>query len=255
MTSKTDRRIVAGNWKMNTTPSEGSVLAQGVIDKVAAPVGKVIFGVPAIQLVKIKQLTAAAEGYYVAAQNMHQKADGAFTGEMSAAMLADARIDYVILGHSERRQYSGEDDTLINAKIVAALDAGIIPIYCCGEKLDIRESNNQNVVVGKQIEQALSALSPKQMAKVVVAYEPVWAIGTGKTASPQQAQEMHAFIRQMISDQFGSEIANGISILYGGSVKAANAEELFGMADVDGGLVGGASLDAQAFADIIKAGQ
>ena len=253
MSDKNSRRIVAGNWKMNTTPTQGAALAQGVIEKASTPSGKVIFGVPAIQLTKVKEIVAAAEGYFVAAQNMHEEDKGAYTGEISASMLADAGVDYVILGHSERREYNGEDDFLIHAKIVKALDHGLLPIYCCGEKLDIRESNSQEMVVGKQIEQALSSLSADQMSKVVIAYEPVWAIGTGKTASPDQAQEMHAFIRRMISDTFGSDIADGVSILYGGSVKPGNAKELFGMADVDGGLVGGASLDADSFAAIIKA--
>ena len=239
---------------MNTTPREGATLAQGVIDNAGAqPTGKVIFGVPAIQLMQVKKITDGAPGYFVAAQNMHEMDSGAYTGELSAGMLADAGIEYVILGHSERRQYFGETDDVINAKIVKALDHGILPIYCCGEKLDTREANNQELVVGKQIDQALSGLSPRQMSQVVIAYEPVWAIGTGKTASPQQAQDMHAFIRRMIADQFGSEVANGTSILYGGSVKPANATELFGMQDVDGGLVGGASLDAEGFAKIIAA--
>ena len=184
---------------------------------------------------------------------MHHEDSGAFTGEHSAAMLADAGVAYVILGHSERRQYFGETDSVINTKIIKALDAGIQPIYCCGEDLDSREAGNQEMVVGKQIDQALSGLSPEQMAQIVIAYEPVWAIGTGKTASPQQAQDMHAFIRQMVTDQFGSEIAQGVSILYGGSVKPGNAAEIFGMADVDGGLVGGASLNADSFAAIINA--
>ncbi len=249
-----NRNIVAGNWKMNTTPTEGAALATGVISAAGdSPGAKVIFGVPAIQLLRIKEITAKAEGYYVAAQNMHHEDKGAYTGELSAAMLADAGVDYVILGHSERREYFGEDDNTIHVKIVKALEAGITPIYCCGEKLDTREADNQEVVVGKQIERALSSLSPDQMSQVVVAYEPVWAIGTGKTASPQQAQDMHAFIRRMIADQFSTKIADGVSILYGGSVKPANAVELFGQNDVDGGLVGGASLDAHSFAKIIDA--
>lgn len=245
--------MVAGNWKMNTTPTEGKALAQGVIAAAGTPPTKVVFGVPAIQLMQVKALTANAEGYYVAAQNMHHEDKGAYTGELSAAMLADAGIDYVILGHSERRDYFGEDDHLINTKVTKALAAGLLPIYCCGEKLDIREANNHEMVVGKQIEQALFSLAPEQMEQVVIAYEPVWAIGTGVTASPDQAQEMHAFIRQMIANQFGDTIAQSTTILYGGSVKPGNADELFGMTDVDGGLVGGASLDAEGFAAIIKA--
>jgi len=245
--------MVAGNWKMNTTPTEGKALAESIIAAAGTPPTKVVFGVPAIQLLQVKELTANAEGYYVAAQNMHQEDKGAYTGELSAAMLADAGIDYVILGHSERRDYFGEDDYLINTKIDKALAAGLLPIYCCGEKLDIREANNHEMVVGKQIEQALFSLAPEQMEKVVIAYEPVWAIGTGVTASPEQAQEMHAFIRRMISNQFGETIAQQTTILYGGSVKPANADELFGMPDVDGGLVGGASLSVENFAPIIAA--
>jgi triosephosphate isomerase len=193
------------------------------------------------------------EGYALAAQNMHEAESGAYTGEHSAAMLADAGVEYVILGHSERREYSGEDDELISQKIVRALDSGLRPIYCCGEKLEIRENNNQEVVVGKQVETALYALGPEQITWVTIAYEPVWAIGTGKTATNEQAQEMHAYIRRMIANQFGSDIAGNVTILYGGSVKPANAAGLFAQPDVDGGLVGGASLDAESFAAIVRA--
>lgn len=245
--------MVAGNWKMNTTPTQGKALAGDIIAAAGTPPTKVVFGVPAIQLMSIKEITAQHEGYYVAAQNMHHEDKGAYTGELSAAMLADAGIDYVILGHSERRDYFGENDSLVNVKINKALEAGLLPIYCCGEKLDIRESGNHEMIVGKQIEQALFSLNPDQMEKVVIAYEPVWAIGTGVTASPEQAQEMHAFIRQMIANQFGSAIAENTTILYGGSVKPANADELFGMSDVDGGLVGGASLSVENFVPIIAA--
>ena len=248
-----NRTMVAGNWKMNTTPSTGKALAESIISAAGSHNTKVVFGVPAIQLMQIKELTADAEGYFVAAQNMHHEDSGAYTGELSAEMLADAGIDYVILGHSERRDYFGEDDALINKKIVKALAAGLKPIYCCGEKIDVREAGNHEMVVGKQIEEALSGLSPEQMREVVIAYEPVWAIGTGVTASPQQAQDMHAYIRQLLSNQFGDTIAQNTSILYGGSVKPANAEELFAMGDVDGGLVGGASLTAENFVPVIKA--
>lgn len=245
--------MVAGNWKMNTTPTEGKSLAEGIISQAGTPGTKVVFGVPAIQLMQIKALTAQAEGYYVAAQNMHHEDSGAYTGELSASMLADAGIDYVILGHSERRDYFGEDDNLINTKINKALEAGILPIYCCGEKLDVREADNHEMVVGKQIEEALLCLSPEQIKQVVIAYEPVWAIGTGVTASPQQAQDMHAYIRRLIANQFSSTVADNIPILYGGSVKPANADEIFGMPDVDGALVGGASLSAENFVPIIAA--
>ena len=244
--------MVAGNWKMNTTPTEGAALVRDVMERVGTPTTKVVFGVPALQLLDVKRQLAGQSGYYVAAQNMHQEKSGAYTGELSAAMLADAGIDYVILGHSERREYYGEDDELINAKILAALEAGLIPIYCCGEKLDIREAGNQEVFVGKQVEQALYSLAPEQIRRVVIAYEPVWAIGTGVTATKEQAQEMHDYIRRMITNQFGSDVGSNLTILYGGSVKPANAAELFGQPDVDGGLVGGASLDAASFAAIVN---
>ena len=245
--------MVAGNWKMNTTPTEGKALAQAIMEQVPQPGTQVVFGVPAIQLMQIQELVNGQSNYAVAAQNIHQEASGAYTGELSAAMLVDAGIEYVILGHSERRDYYGEDDDLINLKLTRALEAGLKPIYCCGEKLDIREAGNQEVVVGRQIEQALYSLDDEQIRRVVIAYEPVWAIGTGKTASNEQAEEMHAYIRKMIGNQFGSEVAANMTILYGGSVKPGNAAELFAEPDVDGGLVGGASLDADGFAAIIRA--
>jgi len=245
--------MVAGNWKMNTTPRVGTQLVNDVMERVELPAVKVVFGVPATHLKEVQQLVAQKDNYAVAAQNMHEEHSGAYTGEISADMLSDIGVEYVILGHSERREYAREDDNLINRKIVRALDAGLKPIYCCGEKLDIRESNNQSVVVGKQVEQALFSLSDEQVKRVVIAYEPVWAIGTGVTASKEQAEQMHEYIRRMIANQFGSEIADHMTILYGGSVKPANAAELFGEKDVDGGLVGGASLDAESFAAIIRA--
>ena len=247
------RTMVAGNWKMNTTPTEGSQLVRQVMDAVGTPSTRVVFGVPAIQLMAVQRQLAGQPGYYVAAQNMHQAKSGAYTGELSAGMLVDAGIEYVILGHSERREYYGEEDNLINEKIIAALEAGLKPIYCCGEKLDIREAGNQEVIVGKQIEQALNTLTPEQARHLVIAYEPVWAIGTGVTASAEQAQQMHDYIRRMVGNQFGSEVASNMTILYGGSVKPGNAAELFAQPDVDGGLVGGASLDAESFAAIVKA--
>ena len=245
--------MVAGNWKMNTTPRTGSALVRAVMERVGTPTTQVVFGVPAIQLMAIQELVRDRPGYAVAAQNMHQEKSGAYTGELSAEMLVDAGIEYVILGHSERREHAGEDDELINRKIMAALAAGIKPIYCCGEKLDIREAGNQEVVVGKQVEQALGSLSPEQVRQVVIAYEPVWAIGTGVTATKEQAEQMHDYIRRMIGNQFGAEVAQNMTILYGGSVKPDNAAELFAEPDVDGGLVGGASLDAESFAAIVQA--
>lgn len=246
------RKMVAGNWKMNTTPAEGLALAKAVIEQ-AKPTTKVVFGVPAIQLMTIQALTTQAEHFHVAAQNMHQEDNGAYTGEISGPMLAAAGIDYVILGHSERREYYGEDDQLIGNKVRKALAHDLLPIYCCGEKLDIREADQHEAIVGEQLKTALFDLDAADFSKVVIAYEPVWAIGTGVTASPQQAQDMHAFLRQQIAQQYGQEIAAATTILYGGSVKPGNAKELFGQPDVDGGLVGGASLKPTDFSAIIAA--
>ncbi len=238
---------------MNTSPAEGARLIQEVMEKVGTPATRVVFGVPALQLMQAQELVAGHTNYAIAAQNMHQETSGAYTGEISAGMLSEVGIEYVILGHSERRDYAGEDDDLINLKIQRALEAGLRPIYCCGEKLDIREAGNQELVVGKQVEQALYSLDPEQIEKIVIAYEPVWAIGTGRTASKEQAQDMHAYIRRMIANQFGADVAQNLTILYGGSVKPNNAVELFSQPDVDGGLVGGASLDAENFAAIVNA--
>lgn len=249
------RTIVAGNWKMNTTPSEGARLVNDLVAAVPEPGVRVVLGVPAIQLLDVQRQLSGKANYAVAAQNMHQQESGAYTGELSAPMLADAGIEYVILGHSERREYFGEEDELIGLKVSRAIAAGLKPIYCCGEKLDIRQSNNQDIVVGKQIESALFSLSREQISQVVIAYEPVWAIGTGVTASNEQAEQMHEFIRRMISNQFGEGVAKDMSILYGGSVKPANAAALFAEQDVDGGLVGGASLNADDFAAIIRAAE
>ena len=246
------RKMVAGNWKMNTTPAEGVALAKAVIEQ-SNPTTKVVFGVPATHLMAIKELTASADHFHVAAQSMHQEESGAYTGEISGGMLSAVEIDYVILGHSERREYYGEDDQLIGTKVRKALAHGILPIYCCGEKLDIREAGKHEEVVGDQLKTALFDLSPEDFSKVVIAYEPVWAIGTGVTASPEQAQDMHAFLRAQIAEQFGKDIAESTTILYGGSVKPGNASELFGQPDVDGGLVGGASLKATDFSAIIAA--
>ena len=189
---------------------------------------------------------------HVAAQNMHQSASGAFTGEISSAMLLDIGVQYVILGHSERRAYYGETDELLKEKVKAALQAGLHIIFCFGEELEDRKSETHLDVVKKQLSTVLFDLNATQWQQIVLAYEPVWAIGTGETASPEQAQEMHAFIRSMILENYDSSCANAVSILYGGSVKPANATEIFAQADVDGGLIGGASLLAEDFAAIVN---
>jgi triosephosphate isomerase len=189
----------------------------------------------------------------VGAQNCSEHESGAYTGETSAVMLKAMNIPYVIVGHSERRQYFGEDGELLAKKVDVALKNGLTPIFCCGEPLEVREKNGHEALVKKQVEESLFHLDASQLQKVVIAYEPVWAIGTGKTATSQQAQEMHSVIRKHLAGKYGASEADTISILYGGSVNAANAKELFACADVDGGLVGGASLKSREFTEIIKA--
>jgi triosephosphate isomerase (TIM) len=189
----------------------------------------------------------------VSAQNCSEHEWGAFTGETSAPMLVSMDIPYVVLGHSERRQYFGENGALLRKKVDMALANGLTPIFCCGEPLEIREKGTHKALVQQQVEESLFHLDTEGIKKVVIAYEPVWAIGTGRTASAQQAQDMHAVIRRQLTEKYNEEVAGSISILYGGSVKAANAKELFSCTDVDGGLVGGASLNAREFTDIIKA--
>jgi len=246
------KNIVAGNWKMNLNYNEGRDLAKSVVAALQPSETLVILGTPFIHLKNVSQIIKDVSNLSLAAQNCHQEESGAYTGEVSAAMLASCEVEYVILGHSERRAYFGETDKLIAKKIDQALSHNLRPIYCCGEQLEVREAGKQNDLVGGQVKEALFHLDKAQIQQLVIAYEPVWAIGTGKTASPEQAQEMHAFIRSLLKDQYGAAVADSISILYGGSVKPANAEELFSQADVDGGLVGGASLKADDFVAIVN---
>ncbi|WP_421948011.1 triose-phosphate isomerase [Phaeodactylibacter xiamenensis] len=245
------KQIVAGNWKMNMDYEQGRDLTKAVIDGLQPSDALVILGTPFIHLRNVASIIKDISNLKLAAQNCHQEESGAYTGEVSASMLKSCGVEYVILGHSERREYFGEKDELIAKKIDAVLGQGMEPIYCCGEKLDVRESGKQNELVAEQVKTALFHLSAADLQKVVIAYEPVWAIGTGKTASPAQAQEMHAHIRSLIRDQYGPEIADSITILYGGSVKPGNAKELFANPDVDGGLIGGASLKAADFNAIV----
>jgi triosephosphate isomerase len=199
------------------------------------------------------QQLAGIHGFQVAAQNCYAQKSGAFTGETSLEMLVSLGVTHVIIGHSERREIFGESNELLAQKVSLALEYGVTPVFCCGEPLPIREANTQNAFVAEQLKESLYQLTAEQMQQVVIAYEPIWAIGTGKTASSLQAQEMHAFIRSELATQFGNLVADHTTILYGGSVKAANAVELFQQPDVDGGLVGGASLIATEFAAIIRA--
>lgn len=248
------KNIVAGNWKMNKSFQEGIALAK---DLNAALAGKtlncdVIIGTPFIHLAAAVQ-TVDASKIAVAAQNCADKASGAYTGEVSAAQVASVGAEYVILGHSERRAYYGETDATLKDKVLLALANGLKPIFCIGEVLEEREAGKQNEVVKTQVENALFNLSAEDFSKIVLAYEPVWAIGTGKTATPDQAQEIHAYIRSLVEGKYGKEVAENTTILYGGSANAGNAKELFSKTDVDGGLIGGASLDVEKFLPIIEA--
>lgn len=244
------KKIVAGNWKMNNTLEVANKLMQDVNAQLEAR-GKncdeVILGVPALYLIPAIEQSGM---FQVAAQNCSNKISGAYTGEISASMLASTDVMNCILGHSERRAYYGETNEIIKEKVDRCLENGVTPIFCCGEVLEERKSHKHFEVVESQINEALFHLSAKAFGKVVIAYEPVWAIGTGETASPAQAQEMHAFIRSVVATQFGDEVANDTTILYGGSCKGSNAKELFACQDVDGGLIGGASLDAAEFITI-----
>ena len=246
------KKIVAGNWKMNTTPAEGVELLKGVIalKGEASPSVDFIVAPPFTHLSEIVKV-AKGSGIAVGAQNCAAEAKGAYTGEVSAKMIASLGVDYVILGHSERRQYYGETSETLNKKMVQAYENNLIPIYCVGEKLEERESGKHFDVIRAQIEEVVFNLTPEQFSKLIIAYEPVWAIGTGKTATADQAQEVHAFIRKVLADKFGAAAADTV-ILYGGSCKPTNAAEIFSKEDVDGGLIGGAALVAADFINIGK---
>ena len=245
------KNIVAGNWKMNTSVVEGEALIQGILERMQEVPSSVQL-VVAPPFTHLLPAAAALRGSSVAlsAQNCADQLKGAYTGEVAAPMIAGIGCQYVILGHSERREYYGETSQTLVRKIDLALAEGLKPIYCVGEKLEEREANRHFEVVEAQIREVLFHLTPEQFAQVVIAYEPVWAIGTGKTATAEQAQEIHAFIRKTIADQFGQTAADEVSILYGGSCKPSNAKELFACPDIDGGLIGGAALKAEDFIGI-----
>ncbi len=241
------KNIVAGNWKMNTTVAEGIELAQAVAAKSSEVPSSVqlIIAPPFTHLVPVSQaIKGTAIG--LSAQNCADKEKGAYTGEVSADMLVSAGCTYTILGHSERRQYYGETDATLVDKVKLAISKGLSPIFCVGENLEEREAGRHFDVVSSQIRNVLYTLSGEEMSKVIIAYEPVWAIGTGKTASAAQAQEIHACIRKVVAEKFG-DLAEDITILYGGSCKPSNAKELFACPDIDGGLIGGAALKADDF--------
>ncbi|PCE64377.1 triose-phosphate isomerase [Sediminicola luteus] len=243
-------KIVAGNWKMNNNAGETQALAQGLVDAISNTDAQVVIAPTAVNLANAVTLTENSP-IEVAAQNMHFADSGAYTGEISADMLQSIGVQTVILGHSERRAYFGEDDALLEKKVNQALAKGMQVIFCFGEELEERQADRHFEVVGSQLKNALYKLDAAAWKQIVLAYEPVWAIGTGETASPEQAQEMHAFIRKSLTEAYDAELANGVSILYGGSVKPANAKEIFSKPDVDGGLIGGASLKVADFKAIV----
>ena len=249
------KQIAAANWKMNLSLEQAETLLNE-LEASAYSLGtdqEAIFAVPSIYIPLALAKLANKHNVYVAAQNCHQKESGAYTGEISASMLQSIGVKHIIVGHSERREYFAESDALLAEKVNAILAIHSTPIFCCGEPLSIREAETQNEFVEAQLKNSLFHLSADDIVKVVIAYEPIWAIGTGKTATSAQAQDIHAYIRSCFASKYGEAIANEISILYGGSVKASNAKEIFSQPDVDGGLVGGASLIATEFNAIINA--
>lgn len=250
------KQIAAANWKMNLTFQQGEKLLDDILEA-GVKLDKhqfAIFAVPYPYLLMTRSEVEKEEGnYYVAAQNCYHKKAGAFTGEVSTEMLHSMNIKYCVIGHSERREYFAESNAMLAEKVNLCLESFITPIFCCGEPLEIREAGTQNDFVATQLRESLFHLPAEKIKTIVIAYEPIWAIGTGKTASTEQAQEIHQYLRSVLANQYGDAVANEIPILYGGSVKANNAKELFSCPDVDGGLVGGASLVAADFVEIIKA--
>lgn len=250
------KNIVAGNWKMNLNFEEGVSLFSEVVNMVKDEVvgnQEVVVCSPFIHLNTISKLASSSKNVFIGAQNIHQAESGAFTGEISASQAKSVGADYVILGHSERRAYFGETDATLALKVDAALKHGLAPIFCIGETKEERESGRFFEVIKTQLEQGIFHLDTADFSKLVLAYEPVWAIGTGLTASPEQAQEVHAFIRATVANKYGESVADELTILYGGSCNPSNAATLFSQNDIDGGLIGGASLKSRDFLEIVKA--
>ena len=242
--------FIAGNWKMYKTAAEAESFAEEFKKLYEPSDVRVAIAAPFTQLWALKKAFEGT-GIGLAAQNMHWEDQGAFTGEVSAPMLKETGVDYCIIGHSERRQYFNETDETVNRKVLKALEAGILPILCCGESLETRDAGEQNAFVEAQIRADFAGVAAEDAKKVTVAYEPIWAIGTGRTASPEQAQDMCGFIREVLKDIYGEDISEEITIQYGGSVKPANASDLMNQDDIDGALVGGASLKPADFIEII----
>lgn len=248
------KQIVAGNWKMNKNIQESAQLASEIVNNVKALTLKNTRVIVSPTFVNLSEVIKVTESSIVevAAQNMHQAKSGAFTGEISAEMLTALGLNTVILGHSERREYFDETDAILAEKVNAALENKLEVIFCFGEILEDRKAGNHFKVIESQITNGLFHLSADKWSSIVLAYEPVWAIGTGETASPEQAQEMHAFIRKIVADKYNEQVAANVSILYGGSVKPSNAKEIFSKEDVDGGLIGGAALNSDDFISLVK---
>ena len=247
------KRIVAGNWKMNKTLNEGIELAKEIEQQIEKQEDKsivVIIGTPFIHLSEVSKIVNH-NFISIAAQNCSSEPKGAFTGEVSVEMIKSTGTEYIIIGHSERRSYFNEDNKTLNKKVKLVLENNLNPIFCIGELLDERKHDKQFDVVNKQLNEGLFDLTDEEFGKIIIAYEPVWAIGTGETATPDQAQEMHKYIRKLVSENYNAEIADNTTILYGGSCKPSNAQELFANPDVDGGLIGGASLKADDFIEIM----
>ena len=247
------KKMVAANWKMNLNLQEGEALVREIMQGSPGQLTcEVLVAPPFTHLSRLKEITDGSH-VHIAAQNCHYETSGAFTGEVSAIMLKSLGIDYVIVGHSERRHLFHETNEIVKLKVDAILAAGLKPIFCCGEPAEIRETDTQNIFVRMQLEESLFHLSEEVLKTVCIAYEPIWAIGTGVTASPEQAQEMHMYIRDLLVSRYNKIVGEEIRILYGGSIKADNARSLFAQGDVDGGLVGGSSLNGPTFIEIINA--
>jgi triosephosphate isomerase len=250
------KKIIAGNWKMNKTFDEGMALVTeiaGMVKDEYQGSAQVVLVPPFVHINAVSRMTSEYKNMFSGAQNCSNHESGAYTGEVSAGMIKSCGASYVIIGHSERRQYFNEHNDWLAKKVDAVLKNGLSPIYCCGETLEEREANKHFDVLKSQVSEGLFHLAAEQFANVVIAYEPVWAIGTGKTATTAQAQEVHAFIRNLVKEKYDAATANDLTIQYGGSVKADNATELFSAPDIDGALVGGAALQSRSFVDIIKA--
>ena len=249
------KKIIAANWKMNLDLNEGAALVNDIFKglPVLNELMQVVIAPPFLHIRQTGEQLTGMIDVHLGAQNCHSESSGAYTGEISAGMLKSADVEYVILGHSERREYFKEDDALISKKINQALNNELKVIFCCGEPLEIRDAGTQNNYVENQVKAGLFHLGEEHFKNITIAYEPIWAIGTGRTATSAQAQEMHAHIRSVIESQYGADTAGNLSILYGGSCKPSNAAELFACPDVDGGLIGGASLKASEFLGIINA--